>query len=171
MQHRLYFLLPDAASARRVMNDLLLARITERHIHFVAKEGTDLTGLHEANLLQTSDIVHATQNGLVIGGGAGILAGVVAALFPIIGEGPQWGMVGITTVVGALFGAWASSMIGSSVPNVRLKPFKKAVEEEGQILLMVDVPRSRVSEMRALLQNTHPEGRFSGEERAMPAFP
>lgn len=171
MRHRLYFLLLDVASARRVMNDLLLARITERHIHFVAREGADLTGLHEANLLQTSDIVHATQNGLVIGGGAGIIAGVVAALFPVIGEGPQWGMIGITTVLGALFGAWASSMIGSSVPNSRLKPFKKAVEEEGQILLMVDVPRSRVSEIRALLQKTHPEGHFSGEERAMPAFP
>ncbi|AEG70357.1 MULTISPECIES: hypothetical protein [Ralstonia solanacearum species complex] len=171
MRHRLYFLLPDVASARRVMNDLLLARITERHIHFVAREGADLTGLHEANLLQTSDIVHATQNGLVIGGGAGIIAGVVAALFPVIGEGPQWGMIGITTVLGALFGAWASSMIGSSVPNSRLKPFKKAVEEEGQILLMVDVPRSRVSELRALLQQSHPEGHFSGEEHAMPAFP
>ncbi|AKZ27696.1 DUF1269 domain-containing protein [Ralstonia pseudosolanacearum] len=171
MRHRLYFLLPDVASARRVMNDLLLARITERHIHFVAREGADLTGLHEANLLQTSDIVHATQNGLVIGGGAGIIAGVVAALFPVIGEGPQWGMIGVTTVLGALFGAWASSMIGSSVPNSRLKPFKKAVEEEGQLLLMVDVPRSRVSELRALLQKTHPEGHFSGEEGAMPAFP
>ncbi|CBJ44326.1 hypothetical protein [Ralstonia solanacearum] len=171
MRHRLYFLLPDVASARRVMNDLLLARITERHIHFVAREGADLTGLHEANLLQTSDIVHATQNGLVIGGGAGIIAGVVAALFPVIGEGPQWGMIGITIVLGALFGAWASSMIGSSVPNSRLKPFKKAVEEEGQILLMVDVPRSRVSELRALLQKSHPEGHFSGEEHAMPAFP
>lgn len=122
MLHRLYFLLPDVASARRAMNDLLLARITERHIHFVAREGTDLTGLHEANLLQTSDIVHATQNGVVIGGGAGVIAGVVAALFPVIGEGPQWGMIGITTVLGALFGAWASSMIGSSVPNSRLKP-------------------------------------------------
>ncbi|KHL05556.1 UNVERIFIED_CONTAM: membrane protein [Mumia flava] len=170
MQHRLYFLMPDVASARRVMNDLLLARITERHIHFVSKPGIDLTGLHEANILQTSDIVHATQNGLVIGGGAGVLAGIVAALFPVIGEGPQWGMVGITTVVGALFGAWASSMIGSSVPNSRLKPFKQAVED-GQILLMVDVPRSRVSEIRALLQKTHPEGRFSGEDAAMPAFP
>ncbi|MCL6471074.1 MAG: DUF1269 domain-containing protein, partial [Ralstonia sp.] len=94
MQHRLYFLMPDVSSARRVMNDLLLARITERHIHFVSKPGIDLTGLHEANILQTSDIVHATQNGLVIGGGAGVLAGIVAALFPVIGEGPQWGMVG-----------------------------------------------------------------------------
>lgn len=36
MQHRLYFLMPDVSSARRVMNDLLLARITERHIHFVS---------------------------------------------------------------------------------------------------------------------------------------
>ncbi|MCO5397097.1 DUF1269 domain-containing protein [Ralstonia soli] len=170
MQHRLYFLMPDVGSARRVMNDLLLARITERHIHFVSKPGVDLTGLHEANILQTSDIVHATQNGLVIGGGAGVLAGVVAAIFPVIGEGPQWGMVGITTVVGALFGAWASSMIGSSVPNSRLKPFKQAVED-GQILLMVDVPRSRIKEIRALLERTHPEGHFSGEDAAMPAFP
>ncbi len=41
MQHRLYFLMPDVVSARRVMNDLLLARITERHIHFVSKPGVD----------------------------------------------------------------------------------------------------------------------------------
>lgn len=89
MQHRLYFLMPDVVSARRVMNGLLLARITEHHVHFVSKPGVDLTGLHEANILQTSDIVHATQNGLVIGGGAGVLAGIVAAIFPVIGERPQ----------------------------------------------------------------------------------
>ena len=36
MRRRLYYLLPDAGSARKIMDDLLLARIEERHIHFLA---------------------------------------------------------------------------------------------------------------------------------------
>jgi heme/copper-type cytochrome/quinol oxidase subunit 2 len=57
MRRRIYWLLPHLSSARRIMDDLLLARVSERYIHFVASEGTDLTGLHAANVLQTSDMV------------------------------------------------------------------------------------------------------------------
>ena len=39
MRRRIYWLLPDLASARRTMDDLLLARIAEQHLHFVAREG------------------------------------------------------------------------------------------------------------------------------------
>ena len=41
MRRRIYWLLPDLASARRTMNDLLLARIAEQHIHFVAREDAE----------------------------------------------------------------------------------------------------------------------------------
>ena len=37
MRRRLYYVMPDLPSARRMMNDLLLARIEERHIHFIGK--------------------------------------------------------------------------------------------------------------------------------------
>src|ERR1700754_2520540 len=37
MRRRIYWLLPDLASARRTMDDLLLARIAEQHLHFVAR--------------------------------------------------------------------------------------------------------------------------------------
>ena len=37
MRRRLYFIMPDLPSARRMMDDLLLARIEERHIHFLAR--------------------------------------------------------------------------------------------------------------------------------------
>jgi len=171
MRRRIYWLLPDLASARRTMDDLLLARIAEQHIHFVAHEGIDMTGLHEANVLQTSDVIRAAQAGLVIGGAAGALAGVVAALFfPIIGDEPQWGMVAVLAVVGAIFGAWASSMIGVSTPSNRLKRFQSALDE-GKILLMVDVPRSRVEEIEARLQALHPEAQLEGVEPDIPAFP
>jgi len=171
VRRRIYWLLPDLASANRTMDDLLLARIAEQHIHFVAREGTDMTGLHAANVLQTSDVVRAAEAGLVIGGAAGAVVGVLVALyFPMFGTGPEWGMVAVLAVLGALFGAWASSMIGISTPSSRLKRFEPAIEQ-GQILLMVDVPRSRVDEIEARLQGLHPEAHLEGVEPNIPAFP
>ena len=171
MRRRIYWLLPDLASARRTMDDLLLARIAESQIHFVAREDADMSGLHAANLLQTSDVVRAAQAGLVIGGAVGAVLGVIAALFfPIFGDSPQWGMVAVLAIVGAGFGAWASSMIGISTPSDRLKRFEPAIER-GQLLLMVDAPRSRVDEIEARLQALHPEAHLEGVEANIPAFP
>jgi hypothetical protein len=171
MRRRIYWLLPDLESAKRTMDDLLLARIAEQHMHFVAREDADMTGLHAANVLQTSDVVRAAQAGLVIGGGVGALLGVVAAVFfPIIGDQPQWGMIAVLAILGGAFGAWSSSMIGVSTPSSRLKRFEAAIEQ-GQILLMVDVPRSRVDEIEARLQALHPEAHLEGVEPNIPAFP
>src|SRR4030095_1228558 len=101
MRRRIYWLLPDLASARKTMDDLLLARISEQHMHFVAREGADMTGLHAANVLQTSDVIRAAQAGLVIGGAVGALLGVIAAVFfPIVGDKPQWGLIAVLAMVG-----------------------------------------------------------------------
>jgi hypothetical protein len=170
MRRRIYWLLPDLASARRTMDDLLLARIPEQHIHFMAREGMDLTGLHPANLLQTSDVVRSAQSGLVIGGAAGLVAGLLLAAFPVVAETPQVGLVAVLAMVGALVGAWSSSMIGASTPSQRLKRFEGALDQ-GQILLMTDVPHARVEEIEALLQKSHPEAHLEGVEPDIPAFP
>lgn len=171
MRRRIYWLLPDLASARRTMKDLLLARIAESHIHFVAREDTDLSGLHAANVLQTSDVVRAAQAGVLIGVVSGAAVGVLAALFvPVFGDAPQWGMVPVLAIAGGLFGAWSSTMIGVSTPSKRLRRFEPAIEA-GQILLMVDAPRSRVEEIEALLVAAHPEGHFEGVDPNIPAFP
>lgn len=171
MRRRIYWLLPDVASSRRTMDDLLLAQIEVRHIHFVAKEGTDMTGLHEANLLQTSDLIRSAEAGLCIGiATGGIVGAVLAVVYPIVGDKPQWGLIGVLAIVGAAFGAWASSMIGIATPSNRLKRFRPAIEA-GQLLLMVDVPRSRVADIEARLQAQHPEAHFEGQEPNVPAFP
>jgi hypothetical protein len=171
MRKRIYWLVPDLASARQTMDDLLLARIDESHIHFAAREDTDMTGLHPANILQTTDVVRAAQLGLVVGGAAGALAGVIAVLFfSLSGEAPHWGVAAVLAIVGAPIGAWAASMIGVSVPSRRLGRFEGAIAA-GHLLLMVDVPRSRVTEIEALLATRHPEGHFEGEEANIPAFP
>jgi hypothetical protein len=130
-----------------------------------------MTGLHAANLLQSSDVVRSAQAGLVIGGAVGAVLGAFAALFfPVFGHAPEWGMIAVLAIVGAGFGAWVSSMIGVSTPSNRLKRFGAALEQ-GQILLMVDVPRSRVESIESRLQALHPEAHLEGVEPNIPAFP
>jgi hypothetical protein len=171
MNRRIYWLLPDLPSARRTMDDLLLARIEERRMHFVAREGVELSGLHPANVLQTSDVVRAAETGLVIGGAGGAVLGAIAAVvYPIVGDSPQWGVMAVLAIIGGLVGAWSSSMIGISTPSKRLKRFEPAIEQ-GQILLMLDVPRSRVEEIESRLDELHPEARLEGVEPDIPAFP
>lgn len=171
MSRRVYWLLPDVDSARKAMDDLLLAEISVGHIHFHAREDVDLSRLHAANVLQTSDVIRSAQTGMMIGAGVGVIVGLLAAyFFPIVGDSPQWGIAAVLAILGAGFGAWSSSMIGISTPSVRLKRFEGAIEQ-GQILLMADVPRSRVAEIESLLKSKDPKAHFEGQEPGIPAFP
>ena len=170
MRKRIYWLLPDGEAARRTMNELLLARIGEMHIHFAAADGADMKGLHAANVLQTSDLVCSAQMGALMGAGLGAVAGVVSAyVLSETGAVPQLVVVALAAV-GAVLGTWMSSLIGSSTPSRRLRRFENSISA-GQYLLMVDVPNGRVEETEELLERTHPEAHFEGVEPNVPAFP
>ena len=64
MRRRLYLVLPDLASARQTANDLLLARIEDRHMHFLARRDLaqrgpgELLGLRQSGqaLLRFADL-------------------------------------------------------------------------------------------------------------------
>src|SRR6266567_3398914 len=150
MRHRILYVMPDLPSAQRTMNDLLLARIEERHIHFLAKRGTPMDGLHEANILQKSDLVHAAQLGLALGALLGCAAGILLVATLLNDDHLRIVTVLGATAIGAIFGAWVSSMVGSAVPNSRLRQFQQAIDQ-GKLLLMVDVPSQRVEEIQKLL--------------------
>ena len=170
MRRRLYFIMPDLPSARRMMDDLLLARIEERHIHFLARRGTAMDGLHEANHLQKSDLVHGAQVGLAIGALLGVLLGAVVVMTVATDDRWQIPIVLGSGLLGALFGAWVASMVGSAVPNSRLKQFESAIAD-GKILVMADVPQHRVNEVRESLGARHPEAEDRGIDPHIPAFP
>ena len=103
---------------------------------------------------------------------AGAVLGVGIGLYlPVMGLAAPGGLVAVLlALLGAVFGAWASSMIGISTPSKRLARFEPAIEA-GQLLLMVDVPRTRVEEIEARLQALHPEAHLEGVEPNIPAFP
>jgi hypothetical protein len=167
---RIYFLVPSVASAKAIVDDLLLARIEERHIHIVAREGTPLEDLPEAGVAQRSDLVPALQKGVAAGGLSGLLAGALAVTFPpaglVLGGGALLGL----TLFGAGFGAWMASMVGVGLPSSRIEKFETAIAR-GELLLMIDVPRARVEEIEAMVKRHHPESELEGIDPNIPIFP
>ena len=170
MRRRLYFLLPNVKRAQEVFKELLLARIEERHVHTLAREGITLTDLPEATLLQKSDAVHGAGLGLVVGGATGAVAGAVAFLFPPSGLVMGLGVILATSVIGAIMGVWVSGMIATNVPNTHLKAFTAAIAN-GKILMIVDVPKAQTDKITRLLKKRHPEADLRGHDPTMPAFP
>lgn len=167
---RLYFLLPNIEVTHKLVDDLLLARVEERHIHVIAKEGTPLRDIREASPLQKSDFIPALEKGLVGGAYMGLLAGLVAAAFPPAGVVIGGGVIVAIAAAGATVGGLMSSMVGIGLPSGRLERFEDAIKA-GQILMLVDVPRERVDEIEELVKNHHPEADIEGTEPMMPPFP
>lgn len=170
MRRRIYAICPDLPAAQQTMRDLLLARIDERHIHVLAKRGAPMEGLHEANILQKTDLVHGAELGSIVGGTCGLIVGAIFVLVQVGGVYLHLGAVLlISGLGGALFGTWASSLIAASVPNTRLLAFAKDIED-GKYLMMADVPLRRVKEIQSLVHKRHPENERGGEPN-VPAFP
>lgn len=167
---RIYFLVPDVSTTKRIVDELLLARIDDRHIHVIAKSGTPMEDLPEANLFQKSDFIPTVERGLALGGSVGILAGLVAITLPASAPMLAGGVLLMATLSGAGIGAWAGGMIGVSVGNTRIKQFEDAIEA-GQLLLLADVPKNRVEEIEERVKQHIPQVEIEGTEPTIPAFP
>jgi hypothetical protein len=167
----MYLTLPDVASARRLADDLLLARVEDRHMHFLARRGTELAPLREASYIEKTDAIPGAFKGAVIGAVLGIVLGVLLVEFPMP-DGTSMDLITVLlgAIVGAGLGAWISSMMGLQLPNSRLKRFYGELDE-GKVLLMLDLPSSRYQEVHDIIARTHPEAMDRGNEPTVPAFP
>ena len=61
-------------------------------------------------------------------------------------------------------------MVAINIPNTRLKPFQKAIDN-GQILFAVDIRPQQVEEITELVSRHHPEADMLDVEPTIPAFP
>lgn len=155
---RLYFLVPDVESATRFIEELKLANIDEHHIHLLAKDHVPLEKAHlpEATLLQKSEFMPAVEKGAAAGGVTGLLAGIAAVTFPpaglVVGGGAILGM----GLLGAGLGAWISGTLGSLASASQLRDLERAVEQ-GQLLMLVDVPKDRAEAIGDLVRRHQEE--------------
>ena len=171
---RLYFLTRSTDSARRITDELLLGRIAETNIHILTHTDHRPDALPEEATGDESDFWPALFKGLGLGGLTGLILGVVVALIPFFGIGTaaltSTPFLAVTTVFGALMGAFAAAIVGVSVINPSLERFEKALDD-GRILVMADVPRDRVDELAQRVRQAEPDAEYCGMEPLKPAFP
>lgn len=169
MRRRLYFMLPDVSSARTMLDELLLARVDERHMHFCAREGMLPADMPEANAFQKTDLIHGAEIGMLIGGISGLLAGGLWLIFPPESIEMRMLALALSAIGGCFFGSWVSAKSARTIPSSSLRPFLSDIET-GKVLLMVDVPFKRVTEIQQLVSKLHPEIRFGGVDSHVPVF-
>ena len=170
MKRRLYFLLPDVECARRTTDDLLLARVEDRHMHCLAKRGTDLGELHEASYLIKTDLMRGAALGLFFGVLGGVILGYMIVNHPPEGTHPGLAAAVLAALLGAALGVWMGSMAATAVPNSRLRQFDDQLAH-GKVLMIVDVPYEKVDRIRGIVASRHPEVVATSQETRYPAFP
>lgn len=156
MNQRLYFVLPDLACASQTAHDLWRARIADQNMFFVGRDDVPLGRLNAASVTETSDLAHSLRLGAKVGLGCGALLGAYLMLVPPLGLDPGAGTLALCVLFGAVFGGWAASLVGVSVPNEQLAPFQREIDR-GRIVMMVDVPPERVAEIERLVRAEHPD--------------
>lgn len=153
---RLYVLLPGETSCRALVEELVSVEIPTSHLHVVAGLSHQLQALPEATVWQRTELARGIEWGIGLGGVAGLLGGLLAVAFPpagiVLGGGALLG----GTAAGAGFGALVSALLGSQEHNHKLDGFQRALAN-GQLLLLVDVPRQREDEVRERILRHHPE--------------
>ncbi len=164
MNRRLYFLLPDVTSAHEMMHDVLLARINDKRIHFIARPGMSLGDLPEATVSERTELL---AEGWEIGVGLGAFLGLIAGLVALA-ISSRWStepvsisIVSICMALGFVSGGLWTALVATAVPNHKLKPFKKQIAH-GKVLMILLVPFHRVKDIRTLVAKKHPEANFKG---------
>jgi hypothetical protein len=136
-------------------NELVRAHIDPTQVHCVRSRGALSEGLPEASVLEKTDLVHGSMIGVFVGAGMGLLLSILAALFKLEGFTFNWLHVTLSMVTGGLMGFWIASLVGSALPNSKLKEFQPELEQ-GKILMMVDVQDRQVREI-SNQSRKHPE--------------
>lgn len=154
---RLYFLTPDADAARKLVDELLLARVPVNHIHAVAREGADSRNLPLVTVAERSDLFPAMFRGGTLGAITGLAIGTALVNLPPLVARLEGGLPTAGTVLGA------AALVGVSVPNTRLRRFRREINE-GTVLVMVDTRADSAEKVRVLVTDKRPEWRFEDYE-------
>jgi hypothetical protein len=158
MREQLKFLLPDIKSANEASEALLLARIDNKNICFLARPGTNLGQLQAANTLESTNVINEGEKGILIGATIGLVAGLITHFyFPIIPQSLHinWmALIGALMVLGAALSAIGAAVFGVNFFNNDLAKYKSKIDE-GAILMIVSAPFQRANDISRIVSKLH----------------
>lgn len=167
---RLCFLCSDVEMTRRILAILRRAGEEDSKFMVVARPDIGLDELPAAQIDRT-DAVPGLARGLAAGGVLGSLAGLSILSFEELGFVLGGAAIPFFGLFGVAVGGLAGFLAGASVPTSRLKRFQHAIERDGKILLMLDVPEKRGEELEKRVKDEVPNVEFAGFEPRAPIVP
>jgi hypothetical protein len=166
MNRRLYFLIPDRAHALVVVEDLVRHGIDIDHMHAVGDRRTRLDGLPNASQRQKNDSGGRLEKLLWnCNLTCFFIALATAVTMPLL-TGPQWWLL---IPVGIMAANFLLGLKAINTPNAHLGEFRDALSH-GEILLLVDIPETRVHEVSHDIHHQHPEAMIGGVGWGTQAF-
>lgn len=165
MLRRLFFLFPDEKHAQRAVNELIFQRISERNIHAIAP-GIELKTLPEATQRQKNDVAFRIENLLWNSNLLLFTIAIMTFIISLLMAQFAWTIIALAVMAVTFF---AGEHFVVHVPDVHLTEFTDALSH-GEILLMVDVPASRVAEIEDFVHHRYPEAVVGGVSWTVEGF-
>ena len=166
MKRRLYFLFPDATTARRAVADLGTNGVATGQIHAIARDDVDTTGLPPATAPQRRDSLCRIDRGLW---NCNLAVFALALVILMVGWAFGSTLVWMPALVVMLLSVGGGALFALRLPSVHLDEFRTALAH-GEILLMVDVSRDCVESIEELMLRVHPAAVPGGSSWTPNAF-
>lgn len=151
MKLRHVYSVPDLATAAAALSAARQAGAEDDEISLIARSDIEIHSIPDARIDVTNDMVPAAIKGVAGGAATGLLAGLVAMVFPPLGV--TIAGAALAGLAGAAVGGWSSALIGTTVENPVRREFEKEIEA-GQILVVVDTPEERVAAVKAAIASS-----------------
>lgn len=155
---RTYMLFPGRQSAEKAVADLGDLGVDQRHVHTIAKQGVDISGLPKATVRQRTDLAGRIDQ-WVWDINLMIFFFALALLVLALWNGNWgWAIAGVAVMAVTFF---AGNYFAQHVPHAHMTECQTALRH-GEILLLVDVPRWRQATIEKAVRNRHPEVEIGG---------
>lgn len=150
MKSRHAFSMPDIAAAEAAVTALRQTDVSDDDIWLMARDDIENARVPDDLRDTSGDFGRGGVKGLLGGGGAGVVCGLVAVLVPAIGI-PIAGAAAMV-VAGAAVGGWTGMLTGSSVPDTVHRKFHEELSA-GRVIVAVDGEPDMLERVDALLRD------------------
>ncbi|MHB8427940.1 MAG: hypothetical protein ACYDGU_09275 [Acidiferrobacterales bacterium] len=158
MYRRLFFVLPDEAHTMQVVHDIEASGIDRSHIHAVPGHGVTLTQLPTATPRQQHDAAGRIEKMAWITNLVIFFIALTGLIQTLARNSVPWTVVALLVAAATVI---AGVLFASLVPDTHLGDLHSALSH-GDIVLMMDVPKTRVREIEGVAERHHPEVTVGG---------
>ena len=151
MKTRHVFITDSVGNAHQAMAAAQAHGIERKDLSLIARHDIELERIADDRKQVAMDFMPAALRGAATGGGAGLLAGLVALAVPTMGV--TLAGAGALALIGAVVGTWSSSLVGASIPDEVRRKFESEIAD-GNVLLVVDGDAKLLPEAEAAIVAT-----------------